>query len=356
MTSINLALKKSRKGFELQFNWIFVIIGGAIFLGFFFMLISRQTSISDDEAGLSSQQEVDSLFRANQASAQTQKFIPFDKKVSFFCSSLGNDFISEYYVGSSKASTSYNYRVIFAPSFLDSQEIILKSTPFKAPYNIMSFIYLTNKHVEFVFVGQDNALFSQLATLLPMNSTIRKAASLSSYKNTNYDHTVFLLNASDSGLLNRDLTNFNKPIDTGRVHAVLLGSAGDIADSYGDIAFYEYEPGNGFNRMGTASFMGQELLVGAVVSHDYNLYSCELRKALLRLNFTLELNKKKLEQYSLSLPSCAASYDKMIQYMIGIQANIGEKELALDQAYPLIRDINMLNEYLVRSTECPAVY
>jgi len=358
MASTNFALTKSRKGFELQFNWLFVIIGGAILLGFFFMLITRMTSNSEEEIGLSSQQDIDSLFRANQAASETQKFIRFDKKISFFCSSLGNDFISEYYVGASKASTSYNYRVIFAPSFLNSQEIILKSSPFKAPFNVMPFIYLTNKHTEFVFVSQDanNPLFSQLASLLPMNSTINKAASISSYKNTNYDYTVFVLNFSDKDLLDSKLVNFDKPIDIGRVYAVLLDPAGGIADSYGDIAFYEYEPGSGFDELGTAGFMGSELLTGAVVSHDYKLYSCESRKALLRLNFTLELHKKKLEQYSLSVPSCASSYDRMMQEMNGIQAAIGEEKPAFDQAYPLIRDIEMLNEYLVRSTECPSMY
>jgi hypothetical protein len=358
MVFSHLALAKSRKGFELQFNWLFVIIGGSILLAFFFMLITRQTSGSEDELGLSSQQEIDSIFRANQAASETQKLLPFDKKISFFCSSSGNDFLSEYYVGSSKVSTGYNYRVIFAPTFLESTEIIMKNAPFKSPYNVMSFIYLTNKHTEFVFVGEDtdNPFFSQLATLLPMNSTIHDSATLSSYKNTNYDHTVFLLNFSDKDLLDGKLVNFNKPTDEGRAYALLLDSAGSIADSYGNIIFYEYKPGTGFDEAGTAGFMGPELLAGAIVSHDRNLYSCELRKALLRLNFTLELHKKKLEQYSAFLPSCISSYDRMVQQMNGIQEAIGEESPALDKAHTLALDIKMLNEYLVRSTECPAMY
>ena len=36
----------NRKGFELQFNWIFVLIAGALILAFFFTIAQKQRNLS----------------------------------------------------------------------------------------------------------------------------------------------------------------------------------------------------------------------------------------------------------------------------------------------------------------------
>jgi hypothetical protein len=351
---------KGKKGFELQFNWIFVIIGGAVFLGFFFTLMGNLSSNEESEKVFLGQKSFDSFIGSFSSSSEIQKILPFSEKIDFFCSVLDDDFSSEYYVGKSRQSSNYNYRVLFTPSSLSGDELIVKSVPFKSPYNVMPFSYLSNRNIEYVFVGEFSPLFSQISLLLPKNVTINKASSIQSYKDYNYDRTIFIVDDSNANVLSSSLSNFAKSSDD-RVFAVVLDSKGDLVDSYGNIDFYSYSPKKGFSLEGSSVFMGPELLLGSIISHDALLYSCELKKIILRLNFTLDLNKKKLQKYSRELPDCYSRYDRMISDIDTIILLLSEKnvitssDFSFEGIYPLIRRLSLANNDLLR-TECISMY
>jgi hypothetical protein len=250
MLNNSFSLRKSKKGFEMQFNWLFVLIAGAIFLAFFFSLIRGHSSDSAKEDASSAQQELDSLLRSSQSSAELQKIIAFGKQLRFSCYDSGNSatsgvsssFVSEYYVGDSDSAVQYNYKVIFSPRVLDGKELIVKSSAFRMPFNIMPFVFLMNKDIEFVFVG-NNTILTQLYSSLPVNASKKKITveALPSFPNNNYYNTVFIMNSSDGALaMNLQLSNFKLPSDHKKIFAVVINAAGGLADSYGDLRFYDY--------------------------------------------------------------------------------------------------------------------
>jgi hypothetical protein len=356
MQDHSLLLKTGKKGFEMQFNWLFVLIAGAIIIGFFFSLIRAQNSDSNTSSETQSRQEIDAMLRGSQSSAELQKTIPFAKKVRFSCYDDGISSTSEFYVGDSDVASQYNYKVMFTPAVLDGKEIIMKSSQFKAPFSIMPFLYLTNKDIEYVFIG-NSALLDQVYSSLPKNTTKRqkRVADIALYPNNNYDNTVFIVNASDAGNLGA-LSKFRSSNDYRRVSAVVIDAAGGLSDSYGSVDFYHYES-SGFKLDDSVGFIGSEMLLGAVIAHDGGIYHCELSKATKRMNLSISLHKLKIMQYSSGLPSeCDDYYSKMLTILNQIQEIISADNPDFAKAFPFIWDLGRLNTLVVQKTECAPLY
>jgi hypothetical protein len=361
------SLSKNKKGFEMQFNWLFVLIAGAIFIAFFFSLINGHSSDSLKENDVGVQQEIDSLLRSSQSSAEIQKIIPFDMQLRFSCydsdvsSGLAGSFnslVSEYYVGSSNSAVQYNYKVIFSPRLLDGKELIVKSSSFNLPFNVMPFVFIMNKDIEFVFVG-NNSLVNQLYSALPPNATKKKAAlsEFSNFPNNNYDNTVFIMNSSDgANAMSLLLSNFRLSSDRNRVYAVVINPVGGLADSYGDIRFFYYDS-YGFQQEKISGFIGQELLLGAMVSHDSQLYDCQVKKAMLRANLSISLHKSKLEEYAAVFSDdCNQHYAQISSLLDESGAILGSNVVDFEKLFALVQGVDRLNTLMVQRTDCPPLY
>lgn len=346
-----------RKGFELQFNWLFVLIAGAVFIGFFIALMRNHSTDVEQSSTLSARQELDSLFRVNRASVDTQKIIPFSRKLDFSTSN-----ISGYFVDGSDIWNRYDYSVIFAPEYLDGNELIIKTSSFKAPFNVMPFIFLANDDVEFVFVGSDPVL-DAIYSLMPENVTLRKVddrSGMASFKNNNYDHTIFVLTPTSLGNSMPLLVNFQSPDDNKKVYALVIDAAGGFADTYGQLGFYNYSKGY-LQLEGQSGFIGPQLLLGAVISHNKRIYDRESQKAMNRLNLLADLQARKVAEYSQKTQdSCKAYYDGMAESLSYVRM-LSASSRAMDQdsllnMFNQIISIKQLNIALLQKTDCPLLY
>jgi len=347
----------SRKGFELQFNWIFVLIAGAVFIAFFIALMRNHSSDVEQSSTLNARQELDSLFRVNRASVNTQKVISFSKRLDF---STNN--ISGYFVDGSDVWNRYDYSVIFAPKFLDGNELIIKTSSFKAPFNVMPFIFLANNDLEFVFVGS-NPVLNDVFSSMPENITKRVVdgkTEMASFKNNNYDHTIFILTTDSFSGSMPLMVNFQSPYDNERVYAVVIDAAGGFADAYGQVAFYNYSKGS-LQLEGQSGFLGAELLLGAVMSHNKRIYDREFQKAMNRLNLLADLQLRKVSEYSQKTQnSCKAYYDSMSESLSYVKMLSASGRPTHDEdilnLFNQIINIKQLNTALLQKTDCPLLY
>jgi len=348
-----------RRGFAVQFNWLFVLIGGAIILGFFISLITNQASEDEERTAQKSTQELGTLLRVSLASRDTQKTVFFNKKIIFYCRN-----ISEYYVeGARDLSERYDYNVIFSPDELDGEDLVIQTLNFKAPFRVMPFIYLTNKDIEYVFVG-GSALIKQLYSAMPDNITIKliSPVTLASYPDNNYDHTVFVLDIQNKTFL-KSLYNFDKS-SWERVSAVVINATGGTAYAYGNISFYKYGS-SGFVLNKSLPFIGLELALGGIISHNNIIYECNLKKVLQRLELLTRLYLKRTDYYYSHAPDECKHYyigsDVGVKdYLEGIHdyATITNK-LSLNNFRNLffaINNLGSLNKDIETKTECPSIY
>ncbi len=346
----------NKRGFAIQFNWLFVLIGGAIILAFFFSLITNQASEEEKRTAQRSTQELDALLKVSLASGDTQKTLLFNKKIVFYC-----DEISEYYVEGAIKPGRYDYDVIFSPTKLESKELIIQTLAFEAPFRVIPLVYVTNKDIEYVFVGS-SALINIVYNFMP-DDTLKKSlaapSNIANYPDNNYDHTVFVLN--DSMYLTA-LNNFDNNDE--RVYAVVI-TPGPVV-GYGNLNFYHYDsssPPPRFVNDGSIPFLGSELVLGGVISHDKTIYECNLRKVLRRLELLsrLHINRTIYYYYNTS-EECKNYYNDTNArgFIEDIKEYAVEKdELSVDDfnnALFAINELRSLNTYIIRRTSCPPIY
>ena len=77
----------NKKGFEMQFHWIFVLIAGAIILIFFFSLTQKQKSLSEERLAITLSTDIEAIFTgAIQAKGTAQLLRIPQPGIAFSCS------------------------------------------------------------------------------------------------------------------------------------------------------------------------------------------------------------------------------------------------------------------------------
>ncbi|HJX05137.1 MAG TPA: hypothetical protein VJ461_00330 [Candidatus Nanoarchaeia archaeon] len=347
-----------RRGFALQFTWLFVLIAGAIILGFFFSLMNNILHGSDVKTDIKATEELDALIKISLASVDTQKIILFDKKVIFSADSSST--YSEYYVGDSPYIAKYEYNAVFSPNELEGEEVIIQNIMFKAPFRTLPIVYVSNKDIEYVFVN--TTFISIISSYLPENLTkalINMDDLMSGYPDNNYDRVVFILdNANAVSMLKlNNFRNANK-----RLFAVVITPGQDTVYGYGNLTFYHYSSPAGFVSEGSVPFLDLTMIVGGIISHDKAIYECNLRKVLRRINLLSGLHVKRMKHYQddISLFECKTSYYTAIAHLEEMkESSIDGEKLFTEDFQSLLISINelrTLNPHIIGTMDCPGIY
>jgi hypothetical protein len=365
-----------KRGFELQFNWIFVLIGGAIFLGFFIALIRNFDVGETQQTTQESTQELDSYLKISSAVSDTQKIVEFksNKQITFSCI----DNVSEYYVEGSIKSARYDYNAVFSPTGLRNNELIIRTLVFESPFKVMPIVYVTDKRIEYVFVGTSpvmSLLYNSMPTGVIKNtiSPPDVQSQLADYRDNNYDHVVFILNDTDAETLpwvTLSDPGFHNVKD--KVFAVVISTEGNRID-YGNLIFYSYLA-NAFVNEGSVPFLENSLgqqksvfILGGIISHDKEIYECNLMKALKRMIIIAQLHDLRLEAFNQHYSS--VNYDYTFydckDYYTGARGNLSaltyseEPVLTADNFKDMrlaINNIENINRLIMIYGDCARIY
>ncbi len=366
---INNSLTIAKRGFALQFSWIFVLIGGAIFLGFFISLIRNLDVGESQQTSQESTQELESLLKISSAVSDTQKIVLFkaEKEIIFSCI----DEVSEYRIEGAIKSARYDYNVIFSPDKLRDDEMVIQASVFEAPFRVIPIVYLTDKKIEYVFVG-NSPLMNIIFNSMP-SGAIKKSISrldFAGHLDNNYDHVVFILEDDDEDLLGGSLWQFNNAND--RVFAVVLTTYGSI--DYGQLKFYRYVSGS-FTLDGSfvpflETSLDQQksiLALGGVISHNREIYECNLKKILRRLALMAELHNQRLnvyKDYYATAPTANTPLDCNLYYggaqgNMSIMAYAEEPTLSTEDfmnTRVAINNLESINRLIMILGDCARIY
>ena len=102
---------------EIQFNWIFVIIAGSVLLGFFFMMIASQSSVSEQKISVSLARNFKTILDATAQKSGTFKEYQFPSTldIEFECDEVSN--LHNYKLNDLKAGD-IKYDIIFLDDIL----------------------------------------------------------------------------------------------------------------------------------------------------------------------------------------------------------------------------------------------
>lgn len=275
------------KGFELQFHWMFVLIAGALILGFFFSITLKQQSISQEKLELTLATDIDDILTSAIISKGVAQTFPVPPSgLGFHCSEF-----CECTFTIRRAQKPFNERSLFAPALLKDQNIVVWSLPFELPYRITNFLYLTNPTIRYYFVTtqapKSVQLAKQLTERLPpfiVHQTI-PSQNLSQITAQEFAHTTFVFLYPTADTFELD-TSFRR-----------ASASGIAIDDFG-VTFYENTNAQ-LNRYDVTSYVGLPSLYAAVFSDDSTMYRCGLQNAFLRLNFLSQLYAERAQQLQL---------------------------------------------------------
>ncbi|MBD3309820.1 hypothetical protein GF351_01230 [Candidatus Woesearchaeota archaeon] len=306
---------KSKRGvIEVQFNWIFILIVGAVILLFFVSIVRQQKSIFERDVEVKVAASLKAIFSGSEVSAGTASLKRFaGGNIRYDCQG--------YALGSAPP---FDAGVSFAPSKLEEGDLLLWSLEWEIPYKVMNFLYVTSPEVRYVFLyeGEESKsmaeeIYEELPPEFPPRKTeayetqrvmmdkemIQKKTFVQDHKtdqgtpfkdegddavrfvtvdvpadyvdpNTGVGMVV-LPEPHDKGLLDKDVDWSVLQIDTDS----------DTNRQTGKLRFYEDSSGDS----GVSYYLGKEMLMAALFSSNINTYHCNIHTAFKKMSVVTEI-------------------------------------------------------------------
>jgi hypothetical protein len=309
-----------KKGMDIQFNWIYVIVVGAVLIIVGISIIGGIKKNANLALVSDVKMYVDNSFRNIQLNhnAQSEINLP-DVEIEVLC---------DTFTVSRKDASGLPLTdiILFSPELLKDR-ILGYSLSFQMPYETEYFSYITSPGVEYVF--EDSELGKQLYDLFPNN--LNKGFEKDE-KEKNY-HTRFI--------------EFEDTFDEQDVLKItVMDDQENFPDSFGKISFGDEE----------AYFLNKETLIGALYSEDFEKYDCNMKKALNKLEIISNMKKDKLEEFAGKYNNCP--YGKAIMYLTEMMNAAKEEKtdvISMKRIFLLSKSIKKENMLLQRLS-CPMIY
>lgn len=306
---------KKRGIVDIQFNWIFIIIAGALILMFFVSLINKQRSLSDIRSSQTIASNLDSILTGAQISTDTSNTIDLPAvPISFSC--------DDFSVGPVRRNLLLD--IVFSPSLLRGKKMITWALDWSVPFRVANFLYLTDPELRYIIVDNAKNLGRKIVDAMPkeVNKEVVARANVGSLIDKNNYHVrfVFLGDPPDT-----PFAQF-QGMDPDAVSAVSfpdLADKGDILTT-GRAAFYSFDKADGKFKSPQATFyLKEESFFGALFAPGADGYNCAMKKAFRKLERVAEMYASRsisLQQYYGPGNPCSTHHRSNTIQEIGIAA------------------------------------
>jgi hypothetical protein len=265
---------------EIQFNWILIMIAGALIFLFFFSIIQWAKKSADTSSSTTLAIELDAMFTAAETAKSTVNEIPLPfKKIEFSC--------NNFKVDNNPNPRKILDKIIFAPTWIDEGSILTLSMPWEVPFRVTNFLFVSSPKIRYIIIGDpDNNIFRYLKEVF---STFDEKFNVEFnppliQDNNNYKVRIIFAGATlDSAYISnlKKMSSFD-------VTALVID--GNNLEQATPINFYKKsDPGSAQfisypKDIPIQSYvLGKASLLAAVFSEDPDDYECNMEKAFTRL-------------------------------------------------------------------------
>lgn len=363
---------RSKKGIvEVQFNWIFILIVGAIILMFFISIVVQGSRTSNRKTAAQITFDMSSIFSGALVSTNTEHIVeipPID--IYFECDN--NTGYSSYRVSDSEAPIGDGL-IVFSPSYVSGKgrELLTWSTDWNVPYRVSNFLYVTAPAHRYIIVegstpSQAQYVFDNLPDQMQKGANVVTDLQNIDDKN-NYKVTIVIL--YNSSIVNPEGAIFVVPpslmtvsdddLSLIYVEPILPHIATSIKET-GMVYFYK-KNNTVFSYDGKSSFVGEASLYGSIYSENVENYNCNMQKAFKRLTYLTGIYEKKAENllaYYNFYPdpqNCASKIGDAKTDLINILSISKFTESNVNTFYSYINDLKGHNKNIQRYS-CPVIY
>ena len=307
---------KKKGVIELQFNWIFILIAGAIIFVFFINIVNKQREFSEVKTSGTIITNLESILTGAQISTDTVNIIDMPKvDIGFEC--------NRYFIGPVPKQTKNS--VIFAPNLLKGKQLITWALDWNMPYRITNFLYITDPQIRYVIVYDEdteevaNKIFDKLPKEMNkekfnMDDPLQEFKDKNNYK----VKFIFLTDIALSDVDNNGLKDLKRMPDEDVTAIKIIFGASTVIPSTGTINFLQKDGDVWVSRTDTF-YLKEESLFGAIFAADLEMYNCVMKKAFTKLNLLskiyVERSSKLSDFYGIDNHLCASAHSKAVNHL-----------------------------------------
>jgi len=265
-------MKNNKGAIEIQLNWVFVLIIGAIIFVFFFSIVQKQRSIVEQESDFKITKEISSIMNGALSSEKTLSIIDINGiKFDVDCNGFGSD------------KNYFGLTPVFSPNFIEGKNMILWSRDFNMPFRAANFLYLTSNQVRYILVYDDasEGFMNDIYNLFPEGINIEKIKlnELDDLTDkNNYKVKLVFFEVEPPLYLNQFTNTPAKDVKT--IKVVPFSESGLENDEIGTLSF---------SSDGDSYYASKEALLGAIFAENKEEYECAMKKAFKNLDLLSQI-------------------------------------------------------------------
>ncbi len=307
-----------KKGFEIQFNWVFVLVAGAAILLFFTVFIYKQRTLSEVSTKTTILKSIEAIIIGAGVSTDTTRIVDVpNANIEVECNRVSIGGVSKQ----------YQNLILFAPSLIKGDRLITQTLAFSLPYRATNLLYITSDKLRYIIIG-DSEFAKEINKSLP--SELKKEfyesdAFVASFRNLNNYKVRFII--FENSVIDFPLALQN--MQDSDVTALQI--SGDAKK--GSINFYEKD-GSTWQSKGNSLYIGKQALIGAVYSDTNESYECNMKHVFARLKLITKIYKDKTQKlHGTASIQCQDFYKKALPLLEEIDTEALKLEkFTFDQA------------------------
>ncbi len=144
---------KNKGQVELTFNWIYILIAGTVILLFFIGIVVRQKQASEQQLSIDVLRIMESIFTGAGVSEKTKNSLDISGLVDYTLYFSCREGVTEYGLKGREARVQNAIEPIFAPSEIQAPRLSLWSLPYRLPYKVADFLFVTSENTKYFFLG-----------------------------------------------------------------------------------------------------------------------------------------------------------------------------------------------------------
>ncbi|MBT4651443.1 hypothetical protein HOC13_02870 [Candidatus Woesearchaeota archaeon] len=297
--------RKKKGQVQIQFNWIFILIAGAVILLFFVGLVVKQKGVAEQGIRTEILTALKPIITAEAFSEKTKIVVEVpDEEVFFHCT----DDVSNYGIQKAGVAIDTPITPIFAPESIMTTKMVSWSLPYQMPYKVMDLLIVSAINNKYYVLGDETKFRTELINFTEefnfdeINSG--EYTSLDPGDNFRIRMVVFgstnNVFTENGGVIPKKLAAMGK-----KLSGVLIDKKETINGA--TLTFYENEYssiGNsgtwvsngeidtiGFSSMGAKD----SVLYGAVFAESKDSFECNMIKVFTRMNLLNKVYEKKMK-------------------------------------------------------------
>ncbi len=358
----------NKKGaIEVQFNWVFIMIAGAVIMIFFINLAQKHVKRGEVLNADQILSELGSVVTNAQslqrtASIKEVRNIDLEMRCNYdTCDENGCESEFDYGGMGITAPAWLDVEVVFSPRYIRGDHLLTWSLEFDVPYRVTNFLYITSDSHRYVVVYDDAdsgfaeslyKIFKQSEYVYINKTHIDSVGKIKYHGEANIRYVLVGPDSLDINMLDDTVREKNK-FDVIFIDGNM--NSGMVKFPRYDPATSNYVPGDEY------PYFTMPMIFGAIYSEDILDYKCNVEKAFLRMRKVNSVYSRRISRirnyYSSSgNTDCANLFGSYISDKIdGLSAGSADFDgAAAAQMVSFMNGIRQDNK--VASNNCAGVY